>query len=57
MMVQAPEPETGIMLTEAQVRARRRRSIALGLSIAALCLLFYLITVFRMGSAIVNRTL
>lgn len=57
MMASTPDPDSGILLTEAQVRARRRRSVALGLAIAVLCLLFYLITVFRMGSAIVNRSL
>jgi len=55
MMASTPDPDTGIMLTDSQIRARRRRSVALGIAIATLCLLFYLITVFRMGSAIMNR--
>ncbi|MCA0424931.1 MAG: hypothetical protein LCH61_16725 [Proteobacteria bacterium] len=50
--------EDGIELTEAQRAARRRRSLALALAIGGLAFLFYLITVFKMGSAIVtNRTL
>jgi hypothetical protein len=44
-------------LTEAQRQARRRRSIALALVIGGLALLFYLITVFKMGAAIVKRSL
>lgn len=47
----------GIEPTEAQRAARRKRSIALGLSIGGLALLFYLITVFKMGSAILKRSL
>ncbi|HRK23886.1 MAG TPA: hypothetical protein PLQ11_02930 [Beijerinckiaceae bacterium] len=44
-------------LTEAQMKARRKRSIALALVIGGLCVLFYLITVFKMGAAIMNRQL
>ena len=56
-MIQTKPDDSGIVLTEAQVKARRRRSIALGIVIGSLCILFYLITVFRMGSAIVHRTM
>ena len=53
----AGEPaDRGVNLTEAQKQARRRRNVALAVAIAGLCLLFYFITVFKMGSAIVNRT-
>lgn len=56
--MQKETPETsGITLTEAQARSRRRRSIALGVVIGGLVVLFYLITVFRMGPAILNRAL
>jgi hypothetical protein len=42
-MKKQPEQE-GVVLTEAQKRARRSRSIAIALSLAALVILFYVIT-------------
>ena len=52
-----PGQKAEIVLTEAQLAARRKRSLALALIIGALCLLFYFITVFKMGSAIMKRPL
>lgn len=51
------QPETGVSLTKAQAQARRRRSIALALAIGGFAALFYLITVFKMGAAIMQRSL
>jgi len=51
------EPEKGIVLTEEQKRRRRARSIALALVLGALVVLFYLITLFRLGGNVVNRTI
>ncbi len=56
MQKETPE-KAGIVMTEAQSRSRRRRSIALALVIGGLVVLFYLITVFRMGPAILNRAM
>lgn len=53
--MQEPAPDQKIVLTEAQLAARRKRSVALALAIGALCLLFYFITVFKMGAAIMKR--
>ena len=39
--------DEGIMLTEAQKRARRSRSIAIALSLAALVVLFYVMTLVK----------
>ncbi len=39
--------ENGIVLTEAQKRARRSRSIAIALALAALVVLFYVITLVK----------
>jgi hypothetical protein len=39
--------DKGIVLTEAQKRARRSRSIAIALSLAALVLLFYVMTLVK----------
>lgn len=46
-----------IELTEAQKKARRSRSIALGLALAGLVVLFYVITIAKMGSAVFDRAL
>jgi hypothetical protein len=39
--------DEGIVLTEAQKRARRSRSIAIALSLAALVILFYVYTLMK----------
>jgi hypothetical protein len=47
--------EQGIVLTEEQRRRRRTRSIVLGLVLAALAILFYLVTIVKIGPAIMSR--
>jgi hypothetical protein len=49
--------EEGIVLTEEQKRRRRARSIAIALALGALVLLFYLITIVKLGPGILDRTL
>jgi len=49
--------EKGIVLTEEQKRRRRTRSIAIGVALAALVLLFYLITIVRLGPGVMDRAL
>jgi hypothetical protein len=49
------EPD-GIVLTEAQKRARRRRSIAIALALGVLVLLFFAVTLVK-GPAVLNRPL
>jgi hypothetical protein len=51
-----PNDDTGIVLTEAQKRARRSRSIAIAVSLAALVLLFYVRTLVK-GPAVLIRPL
>jgi hypothetical protein len=48
--------DDGIVLTEAQKRARRSRSIAIALSLAALVILFYVITLVK-GPIVLQRPL
>ena len=48
--------ERGIVLTEAQKRARRSRSIAIAVALAALVVLFYVITLVK-GPGILVRPL
>jgi hypothetical protein len=50
------EPETGIRLTEQQRRARRARSIAIGVSLGLLVLLFYIVTLVK-GPGVLERPL
>jgi len=45
----------GVEMTAAQKKARRSRNVAIGLSLAALVALFYIITLVKFGPAILNR--
>lgn len=47
-------PPDGIVLTEAQKRSRRNRSIATALALGALVLLFFAVTLVK-GPAVLNR--
>ena len=46
-----------VQLTDAQVRSRRARNIALGLAIGALVALFYAVTIAKLGPGILDRPL
>jgi hypothetical protein len=48
------EPDDGIILTEAQQRARRRRSIAIALALGVLVVLFFAVTLVK-GPAVLRR--
>ncbi len=48
--------DNGIVLTDAQKRARRSRSIAIALCLGALVILFYLITLVK-GPGVLIRPL
>jgi hypothetical protein len=50
-----PEQE-GIVLTEAQKRARRQRSVAIAVSLGILVVLFYIVTLVK-GPGVLNRPL
>jgi predicted nucleic acid-binding Zn ribbon protein len=47
----------GIVLTEEQRRRRRARSIAIGLALGALVLLFYVVTIVKLGPGVLRRPL
>jgi hypothetical protein len=51
------EPEPGIVLTEEQKRRRRARSIAIAVTLAALVLLFYVVTIVKLGPRVLVRPL
>ena len=46
--------DEGVVLTEAQKRARRSRSIAIALALAALVVLFYIMTLVK-GPGVLMR--
>ncbi len=49
--------DTGIVLTDEQKRRRRARSIAIALTLGALALLFYVVTIVKLGPGVLNRPL
>ncbi|WP_047143880.1 hypothetical protein [Aquamicrobium sp. LC103] len=44
-----------VNLTDAQKKARRNRNIAIGLALAAMVVIFYLITIIKLGPGILER--
>jgi hypothetical protein len=52
-----PSNEEGISLTEAQEKRRRQRNLAIGLAIGFLVLLFYVVTIAKLGVGVLNRPL
>ena len=49
--------DNGIVLTAEQKRRRRSRSLAIALALGALVVLFYVITVVKLGPGVLNRPL
>ena len=49
--------EDGIKLTEEQKKRRRGRSIAIGLALAALVVVFYAVTIIKLGPGVLERPL
>jgi predicted nucleic acid-binding Zn ribbon protein len=49
--------EPGIVLTEEQKRRRRARSIAIALALGAFVVLIYVVTVVKLGPAVLVRPL
>jgi hypothetical protein len=47
--------DTGIVLTEEQKRRRRARSIAIALALGALVVLFYVVTIVKLGPGVLQR--
>ena len=50
-------PDDRIVLSDEEKRRQRIRSIMIGLSLGALALLFFLVTIVRLGSNVANRPL
>ena len=49
--------DDGVKLTEKQKKNRRSRSIAIALVLAALVILFYVVTIVKMGPDVLTRPL
>ncbi|GAC1333920.1 MAG: hypothetical protein NVSMB26_15800 [Beijerinckiaceae bacterium] len=47
----------GIVLTPAQQKSRRARNIAIGLAVGLFAVLFYVVTIVKLGPGILNRPL
>ncbi|MEA2975225.1 MAG: hypothetical protein QOF19_745 [Alphaproteobacteria bacterium] len=50
-----PSQETGIVLTKEQKRRQRGRSVAIGLALGALAVLFFAVTIVKLGSGVLTR--
>lgn len=51
------EEKDGIRLTDEQLRRRRSRSIAIALVLVGLVVLFYVVTIVKLGPGILDRPL
>jgi hypothetical protein len=45
----------GVVLTPQEARSRRARNIAIGVTVALLVVLFYAVTLVKLGGAVANR--
>jgi hypothetical protein len=54
-MEEAPKAETGIRLTEQQLRARRSRSIAIALALGAFVVVIFVVTLVKLGANVLTR--
>jgi hypothetical protein len=50
-----PPPQSGVKLTEQQLRARRARSIAIALALGAFVIVIFLVTLVRLGGNVLTR--
>lgn len=53
-MVEQQEPE-GIVLSPEALKSRRQRNIAIGLAVGFFALLFYAVTIVKLGPGILSR--
>jgi hypothetical protein len=47
--------EDGIVLTPEQARSRKARNVAIGVAVALFCVLFYFVTIVKLGGNVVPR--
>lgn len=51
------EDDKGVKLSETQIKRRRARSVAIACVLGAMVVLFYIVTIVKMGPDIMNRPL
>ncbi|WP_420336997.1 hypothetical protein [Roseibium sp.] len=51
------QDDQGIRLTEEQQKKRRSRSIAIAFALLALVVLFYVVTIVKLGPSVMDRAL
>ena len=49
------QDQEGIVLTPEQQRSRRNRNIAIGIAVAFFVALFYVVTIAKLGSHVLDR--
>jgi hypothetical protein len=54
---QDPSGRRDIALTPAQLKSRRARNVAIGLALGLFALLFYVVTIVKLGPGVLNRPL
>lgn len=52
----AMSDDKGVVLTEAQKKSRKRRSLAIALVLAFLCVLFYVVTIVKLGPNVMKKS-
>jgi hypothetical protein len=57
MLVDQEPIRPDVTLTPAQQRSRRARNIAIGLALALFALLFYVVTIVKLGPGVLSRPL
>jgi hypothetical protein len=57
MTIMDQDRDDGIVLTEEQKRRRRARNIAIALVLGGLVLLFYVLTIVKLGPGVMRRPL
>lgn len=56
-MTQDRQDRQTMRLTDVQQKARRKRSVAIGLCLAACVVIFYVVTVIKLGPDVLSRPL
>ena len=51
------EDRRGVTLTPEQAKSRRQRNIAIALAVGFFVLLFYVVTIVKLGPGVLNRPL
>jgi hypothetical protein len=48
--------DKGVVLTDAQKKSRKRRSLAIALVLVFFCILFYVVTIVKLGPGAMKKT-